>query len=509
MRASSQAYSQEHALLAHRVAGATPRRSIHDAGSRRLARLGATAVLLLLMAGGGNVAYLRHSLYERKAEAAQRLRQELEINGAVLLDSDISVESSSSPSAAAAQDQQQFVDSETSRPTNRKPLFPEPLVPPLSGRGIVLPLYDEIAATGISLVLELRAMDVDLPIEVPHCGDLQPQYQELLAQRDQLVRIYDVCALALQDRDEEDDPRFCATLAQCHERFRGFDVKVLAVVFSRFQELMLMDADTLFFQSPMRLWTTDKYTTTGTLFFHDRICSDKYFLADIHPGSYPFISRHQFFLSKFDLTDFESLANIPRSNKASGPAERVRDDPETIVFPFEPSDFLVTSHSSNRRTGHEMDSSLLLWNKQRQPRATAILASFVSLNGPGRPPGFGDKELYFSACELAETAYAFTDFGVGSIGFDQRTVRDRKTTRPFSVETRSSISQSRLAFRTEKARCSTSAATVPLPSGVRTRSVCIGLASAHRRSMPVRLTSTASRRSAPLTSRSSRSRLSS
>ncbi|CAH0482886.1 unnamed protein product [Peronospora belbahrii] len=65
-----------------------------------------------------------------------------------------------------------------------------------------------------------------------------------------------------------------------------------------------------------------------------------------------------------------------------------------------------------------MDSSLLLWNKKRQPRATAVLASFVSLNKVDRPPSDADKELFFVACELAETQYAFSDVGVGATADD-------------------------------------------------------------------------------------------
>jgi hypothetical protein len=80
----------------------------------------------------------------------------------------------------------------------------------------------------------------------------------------------------------------------------------------------------------------------------------------------------------------------------------------------------MTSHVWNRRSGHQADSSLILWNKKRQPRATAILGSFVANGGAGRPPSYGDKELYFTACELAETAYSFSDFGTGAIGLDAR-----------------------------------------------------------------------------------------
>lgn len=58
--------------------------------------------------------------------------------------------------------------------------------------------------------------------------------------------------------------------------------------------------------------------------------------------------------------------------------------------------------------------------QKRQPRATAILAAFAALNGIGRPPSYGDKELFFIAVELAETQYSFSDFGVGGVGWDFR-----------------------------------------------------------------------------------------
>uniref|UniRef100_A0AAV1TPT6 Uncharacterized protein n=1 Tax=Peronospora matthiolae TaxID=2874970 RepID=A0AAV1TPT6_9STRA len=67
-----------------------------------------------------------------------------------------------------------------------------------------------------------------------------------------------------------------------------------------------------------------------------------------------------------------------------------------------------------------MDSSLVLWNKKRQPRATAILGAFVARNRIDRPLSYGDKELFFVATELAETQYAFSDYEAGGAGWDFR-----------------------------------------------------------------------------------------
>ncbi|KAG7380676.1 hypothetical protein PHYPSEUDO_006941 [Phytophthora pseudosyringae] len=288
-------------------------------------------------------------------------------------------------------------------------------------RGIVLPLFDDIALLGFSLLLELRRLRVTLPVEIPHCGDLSLALQTKVQEQDRSVRFYDVCELAAGAATGGRGGRklFCADLAHCHDRFRSFDVKVLAVVYSRFQEVMLLDADTLFFQSPATLWGTSKYKNTGTLFFNDRISYELSYLAKRAPsedgqGDQGIGALHRF-LAGFDVTPYGSLGVVESREE---PRPQLPRRMLGLDFGFQPSAFLLSSHAWRLRSGHQMDSSLVLWNKARQPRATAILASFVSLNGLPPVPSYGDKELYWLACELAETAYAFSDFAVGTVGWD-------------------------------------------------------------------------------------------
>ncbi|KAF4316273.1 hypothetical protein BBO99_00008581 [Phytophthora kernoviae] len=275
----------------------------------------------------------------------------------------------------------------------------------------------------LSLILELRRLQVVLPVEVPYCGDLGLELQLKMKQQDPLVRFYDVCELAANAAMGGPNGRklFCVDLEHCHDKFRGFDIKVLAVVYSRFQEVMLLDADTLFFQSPMSLWETDKYKSTGTLFFHDRISYELSYLAarsssggdqvDMTTGA-----LHRF-LSGFNVVPYHQFG-VVRSRE---PIPQLPKRQLGLEFGFQPSAFLLNSHVWRLRSGHQMDSSLVLWNKARQPRATAILASFVSLNGLPTVSSYGDKELYWLACELSETAYAFSDFAVGAVGWERLT----------------------------------------------------------------------------------------
>ncbi|POM76220.1 Hypothetical protein PHPALM_6571 [Phytophthora palmivora] len=283
-------------------------------------------------------------------------------------------------------------------------------------RGIVLPLFDDIALLGFSLLLELRRLQVTEPVEVPHCGDLSLKLQTTMHELDQSIRFYDVCELAAAATMDGQEERhlFCVDVDHCHYKFRSFDIKVLAVLYSKFQEVMLLDADTMFFQSPESLWETDKYKETGTLFFHDRISYELSYLAKRRPLEDVNVGAVHRFLAGFDVTPYGRLGVVESRESRPQTSRQLLG----LDFGFQPSAFLLNSHVWRLRSGHQMDSSLVLWNKARQPRATTILASFVSLNGLPTAPSYGDKELYWLACELAETEYAFSDFAVGTVGSD-------------------------------------------------------------------------------------------
>ncbi|KAL4110561.1 hypothetical protein PRIC1_002252 [Phytophthora ramorum] len=291
-------------------------------------------------------------------------------------------------------------------------------------RGIVIPVYEPIVNLAVSLILELRTMGVDAPVELPHCGDVKIESQELFLQKTALgsIRFYDVCELAAATTVQGNlsTKVFCEDIEACHSKFRSFDIKVIAVVFSKFEEIMMVDADTAFFVSPTLLWGSEKYKETGTLLMNDRIAHEIYFMAERVAGD-PSVSYQHRYMSRFDPTPFRSIPTLERP-KATLP------NPAPVKLKFEPSDFLLNSHSWNLRTGHQVDSSLMFWNKKKQQRATAILASFKALSDVGSPPSYGDKELYFYASELAETQYAFSDHAIGAVGTEYRDYGDHNST---------------------------------------------------------------------------------
>ncbi|GLE02943.1 hypothetical protein PINS_up011807 [Pythium insidiosum] len=119
-------------------------------------------------------------------------------------------------------------------------------------------------------------------------------------------------------------------------------------------------------------------------------------------------------MASFDVAPFRALASLPRAPPSPSPLARF--SPFRSQFSFEPSDVLLQSHAWTLRAGHQMDSSLVLWHKEWQPRATAILAAFLAVDAfpfaavddaqqqtlrrrrkppPLAAPSYGDKELYF------------------------------------------------------------------------------------------------------------------
>ncbi|CAH0482883.1 unnamed protein product [Peronospora belbahrii] len=222
------------------------------------------------------------------------------------------------------------------------------------------------------------------------------------------IRAYDVCDLAANAKSATNASRpvFCDDIDGYYAKFRSFIIKPLAVTYSQFEQILMLDADTTFFVNPTVLFDSKKFKTTGIFLMHDRISHDWFYMAE---QSSPELSVEQKYFSEFDVTPFRPLPTLQR------PKATVQNKTPAKLS-FKPSDFLLSSHSFNRRSGHQVDSSMLMWDKKRQPRATTILASFIANNDIASPPSYGDKELFFYASELAETQYSFSDHAMGAVG---------------------------------------------------------------------------------------------
>ncbi|KAK7397887.1 hypothetical protein QQX98_012738 [Neonectria punicea] len=128
--------------------------------------------------------------------------------------------------------------------------------------GIVIPTGDKTLRFACHLIASLtRVHKTKLPIQVVYAGpeDLSAEGKEALqkAGDGRQIELLDVLTVF-------DD----STLQLAHG---GWAIKPFAALASRFEQVILLDADTVFLQDPEEILSQDRYIETGVMLFHDRL----------------------------------------------------------------------------------------------------------------------------------------------------------------------------------------------------------------------------------------------
>ena len=128
-----------------------------------------------------------------------------------------------------------------------------------NSRGIVIPAGKKNIIFARHAILALRdVLNVALPIAIAFAGDddLPPEDQKSLLDLRPDVEMLDIIAV-LSDET-------------MNLRHGSWAVKPFAALASRFEQVILVDADTVFLQSPEIFFGHPGYKATGALFFHER-----------------------------------------------------------------------------------------------------------------------------------------------------------------------------------------------------------------------------------------------
>lgn len=139
------------------------------------------------------------------------------------------------------------------------------------GRGLVVTGGDGQAPWMLTSVSALRRLGCTLPVEVLYLGerDLGEDWRAALE--------------ALPGVVTRDVSRM---VADAGWEVAGWGAKPFAVLLSSFREVVLVDADALFFRDPRALFDEPSYVRAGALFFRDRVImpeSKKQWLKDVLP----------------------------------------------------------------------------------------------------------------------------------------------------------------------------------------------------------------------------------
>jgi len=124
------------------------------------------------------------------------------------------------------------------------------------GRGIVICAGDGHFGFAISTIDTLRnIIETDLPIEVFYNGE-----DDLSVENRKKFKEYKDVYVSDVTKYFEEEPL----------KIGGWAIKPFSILASRFEEVILMDADAMYIRDPVILFDDEGYKETGTVFFRDR-----------------------------------------------------------------------------------------------------------------------------------------------------------------------------------------------------------------------------------------------
>ncbi|KAJ3128982.1 hypothetical protein HK100_008865 [Physocladia obscura] len=234
--------------------------------------------------------------------------------------------------------------------------------------GIVMSFGQEHLADAILSMTALRKiLNCTLPIEIHHVGSTDLPASTTHALRTAFTNTTTVNLLA----------HFPHELF----RFSRWSVKPFAILASRFDIAIFIDADALFLRDPATVISTKTKTSTSVLFFHDRT------------------------LEKSDASTAATAAWLARAH------------PTHLHSAY--------AHSRMRllagRSRHDQESGVMVLDRRRPPVMHALLLSALMNSNRVRDGVYaavhGDKETFWLAMEMLRVPFTFAPGFAGAVGY--------------------------------------------------------------------------------------------
>lgn len=284
------------------------------------------------------------------------------------------------------------------------------------GRGIVISATTRHARDLIRLIKLLRALNNKLPIQIMYKGDITRKNIELIeiAATADVESILDpeltsehqlfMPDLELLKQYKEFGSEFpkqqleFVNIVGCINRsykysFPGYSNKILAMLFSTFEEIILLDADTVPLVNPEEFFISEEYQKSGTYFFQDRSLRD----------TNDFIETN-FFATLFPTNEhsIDAFFGIPRTTEKT----------------------LNNKYMTGWR--HYQEAGVVAFNKRQHFMGLLMMCPLSLWTEPCQSSIWGDKELYWIGLSAAgDENYEFNPVQAASVG-EKTTHSDRK-----------------------------------------------------------------------------------
>lgn len=245
----------------------------------------------------------------------------------------------------------------------------------LNGKGIVLSISDDHLDLTIRLIRLLRSLENTLPIQIVYYSKLSQDSKRQIVEASRS----DFGSLPKQDIWFIDVKR---SISQKYlNKFEGFGNKILATLFNSFEEMILVDADTVMLKQAEFFFGLEKYLKTGTVFYKDR-------------STFEFRPKH-------DLIFFKKL--LPSLL-------------DTVIFNIPQISSYTLENDFFRGLNHYMESGLVVINRAKH-FSQPLIMSQLNFHLPIQSRVYGDKELFWLALVISgDENYSFNKHFAASIG---------------------------------------------------------------------------------------------
>ncbi|GMM33902.1 hypothetical protein DASC09_012270 [Saccharomycopsis crataegensis] len=265
----------------------------------------------------------------------------------------------------------------------------------LEGKGIVITTNGVYAQKAIALIKVLRTLGNELPIQIVHSGLTKKKYSQLIhAARDPIdkINIPDTAFDSLNGEQKIKVKNFpkqelwFVNIQGCFApdiELKGYAMKIFAYIFTTFEDVILLDADTVPFVPMERFFNMKQYKESQALFFQDR--------TDLK------------FNNPDDIQFFKDL---------------MPNELDQSLMDHTP----VTDHTLKNRFLNEnfyyfMEAGLIAINKKRHYGGVLMSLQLTYWNKAIKEMLWGDKELYWLALSImGDEDYQFNSHGAVSVG---------------------------------------------------------------------------------------------
>ena len=237
-------------------------------------------------------------------------------------------------------------------------------------RGIIIPCpakYQLICLNNIKMLRE--QLNCQLPIEIWEIGDeVTDNVRTIMIQKN--------CTFENVNNYADVDPK----------HWQGFQVKAFVLYYTKFDEVILCDADVTFFKNPEIIYQDENYINTGTYFFRDL---DQWKFHDLQHSNNKF-SSIAFYNNRKNFI----LNLIPKI---------------TDIFPKEWS-YLYENNIPTSPVKEALQESGVVYIDKNKHKTTIMHIYMLNYNHLETYNYIhGDKETFWIACVMSNKPFYFND----------------------------------------------------------------------------------------------------